>query len=80
MALDRDAQLNECVYYQWDTLQQRLHVIQKRPPVLIKTPLKPGYEAFIYTAYTINGRGQFDSIVSEILFEKILDDLFVDED
>ena len=51
-------------YYQWDTLPQRLHVIQKRPPALIRTMLANGYEAFVYTAYTINARGQFDSIVS----------------
>ncbi len=29
-----------------------------------------GYEAFVYTAYTINARGQFDAIVSESLIDK----------
>jgi hypothetical protein len=46
-------------------------VVQKRPPVLIKTMLASGYEAFVYTAYTINARGQFDSTVSEILMNNI---------
>jgi hypothetical protein len=33
--------------------------------------LASGCEAFVYSAYTINSRGQFDSIVSEILMDKI---------
>ncbi len=77
VAVDRDAQLGDCVYFQWDTLQQRLHVIQKRPSVFIRTTIANGEEAFVYMAYTINARGQFDSIVREILFDQIEDDLLL---
>jgi hypothetical protein len=63
VAVDRDAQLSDCVYFQWDTLQQRLHVIQKRPSVLIRTTIANGDIPFVYMAYTINARGQFDSII-----------------
>ena len=71
--MDKEAQINECVYYQWDTLQQRLHVIQKRPPSLTKTIPPNGYESLIYIAYTINARGQFDSLVSIILIGRIFE-------
>lgn len=64
MAVDRDAQLSECIYYQWDTIHQRLHIIQQRPTALIKTVPPNGFEGLLYLAYTINARGQFDNIVS----------------
>ncbi|UJR27570.1 hypothetical protein I4U23_008851 [Adineta vaga] len=63
VAVDKEAQLNECVYYQWDTIQQRLHVIQKRSSNSIKTISPNGYESLLYTAYIINSKGQFDSIM-----------------
>jgi hypothetical protein len=63
VAVDKDAQIKECVYYQWDTIQQRLHVIQKRSPTLTKTMPANGHEALVYMAYTINARGQFDATV-----------------
>ncbi len=66
MSVDREGQLSECIYLQWDTLPQRLHVIQKRSQAFIRTIPANGCEPFVYTAYTVNARGQFDSIVSEI--------------
>jgi hypothetical protein len=33
--------------------------------------LAVGYEAFVYTTYTVNARGQFDSIVSKNLIDKL---------
>ncbi|CAF3368577.1 unnamed protein product [Rotaria sp. Silwood1] len=63
VAVDRDAQISECIYYQWDTIQQRLHVIQKRSSTLINTMVVNGFDALVYTAYTINSKGQFDSIM-----------------
>jgi hypothetical protein len=63
VSVDKDAQINECVYYQWDAIQQRLHVIQKRSPTLTKTMPANNHEALVYMAYTINARGQFDATV-----------------
>lgn len=67
--------MSDCIYFQWDTLLQRLHVVQKRPPVLIRTTLANGDEAFVYMTYTINAKGQFDNIVREILLDWMEDDL-----
>jgi ribosome biogenesis protein Tsr3 len=64
-AVDRDAQLSECIYYQWDAFLQRLHVIQRRLPVLVAVKPANGCEALVYTALVVNAKGQFDSIVSE---------------
>ncbi|CAF2735907.1 unnamed protein product [Rotaria sp. Silwood2] len=63
VAVDKAAQINECIYYQWDTIQQRLHIIQKRSPRLIKTIPPNGFDSLVYTAYTINTKGQFESIM-----------------
>lgn len=65
VAVDKEKQVSECVYYQWDTIQQRLHIIQKRPPSMMKTVLPNGYEALVYKAHTINSRGQLDDAVSD---------------
>jgi len=57
-------ELRDYIYYQWDTLQQRLHIIKRRPAALTKTTAPVNTEELlVYTAYTINSRGQFDSIV-----------------
>ncbi|CAF3700955.1 unnamed protein product, partial [Rotaria sordida] len=64
VAVDRDAQINECIYYQWDTIQQRLHVIQKRSSTFMKTIPPNGFSPLVYTAYIINSKGQFDSIMT----------------
>ncbi|CAF3773297.1 unnamed protein product [Rotaria magnacalcarata] len=61
--VDRDAQISNCIYYQWDTIQQRLHVIQTRQPGLIKATSTTEFDALVYKAYTINARGQFDNIM-----------------
>jgi hypothetical protein len=71
VAVDRDAQLSECIYYQWDTLQQRLHVIQKRALPLSKTVPINGFDQMTYMCYIINARGQFDSTVRENFDMKI---------
>ena len=61
--MDRDAQLNDCIYFQWDALEQRLHAVHKRPQNLITTKIAEGDVPFLYTMYTVNAKGQFDSIV-----------------
>ncbi|CAF3178993.1 unnamed protein product [Rotaria socialis] len=61
--VDRDAQISNCIYYQWDTIQQRLHVIQTRQPGLIKATPTTEFDALVYKAFTINARGQFDNIM-----------------
>ena len=63
VAVDREAQLSDCIYFQWDTLEQRMHAIQKRAA---KTDSTNDGEPLVYTMFTINAKGQFDSIVRSI--------------
>ena len=68
MPVDRAAKLDDCIYYQWDTLVQRLHVVQRRTTeVSTSPPTNNGgnRSVYIYTNYNISARGQFESIVSE---------------
>ena len=71
--MDKEAQIDKCVYYQWDTLQQRLHVIQKRSLTSTKTIPPNGYDSLVYVAYIINARGQFDSVVSFIFIRRLFE-------
>ncbi len=62
--IQANTRLSKCVYYQWDAVVQRLHVIQRRLPTTLLSMPANGHEALIYASYVLNARGHFDSVVS----------------
>ena len=65
MSLDRNAHKSDCLFYQWDTLIQRLHVIQRRDSNLMSSNIPAaGHEGLSYLCYTVNSKGHFQEIVS----------------